>query len=404
MQISMEKSYNMEECEDIANNEVSAMDYGEETYPRNVAFLDVLENFQQYHPAEGMNDKVASAPTNSHDTAESETAPTIGGMNAATTERLSRCKRTGGGIDSENPPTKRSIDSYSSSSSESYKNLANEDEPQRRLAWSTSSEDTCWRDTFVCAVGTPFGTGSDLLQHKANLIECPPKSEQSETEGIGPEQEKQLRSRQRQQLSSKERWFNIFHILFPEIDESQYTFPYYDYTISAEREDSCSNIESEIRLILQEKLEEVAGKIACGVLSSLPCAQIGSVVSEPSDTSRKLKPDVSKEIKQICDLEHKAAVQGMAVDIIRSVKGRKLEVSERRADIIFEDSRLTGTDVEDSRIFDHSFHWDFMPTPEDLWLTSPAFPGSIPLKMNVPSKTGSLAQSHPISDYSWLER
>ncbi|KAK6067380.1 hypothetical protein SCUP234_11634 [Seiridium cupressi] len=313
MQTSMEKSYTMEERDDIANNGVSAMDYGDKTPPRNVATLDVLENFQEYHPAEGMNNKVAATPTSGYHTAESETAPTIGGINAATNERLSQCKRTAGGIDSENPPTKRSIDSYSSRASESYKNLANEDEPQRRLA-------------------------------------------------------------------------------------------YYDYTISAEREDSCSNMESEIKLILQEKLEEVTGKIACGVLSSLPYAQIGSVVSEPSDTSRKLKPDVSKEIKQICNLAHKAAVQGMAVDIIRSVKGRKLGVSERRADIIFEDSRLTGTDVEDSRIFDHSFDWKFIPTPEDLWLISPAFPVSIPLVMNVPSNTGSLAQSHPISDHSWLQR
>lgn len=107
----------------------------------------------------------------------------------------------------------------------------------------------------------------------------------------------------------------------------------YDYVVTDQDEDDNSNLESEIKLILRGKLQKATDQITQQILDSWLHTQPEPATSSCKDTPRKLEPDMRKEIERACNDGHERALQGIPVEIIRSVKGQRLKLAELQTNI-----------------------------------------------------------------------
>ncbi|KAK6078667.1 hypothetical protein SCUP234_06005 [Seiridium cupressi] len=361
----------MGQCEDTQTAQSAHMDCQAQLSPSQVSSADLLEESQ--HCLMHLQDTggpIFEESSITHHALENLTALATGQDKVPRRRTTSHPERSEGKAKRGTPLAKRSIDSHSSRSSNGHESTINDEEAQRRLACPFFKHNPSKHVTERTCTGPGWSSVHRLKQHlfrRHMLLQnkspatCPPKSERTPIDGIGPTQEKQLRSRQRQTLSQEERWFEIFHILFPHVDASQYPSPYYEYNAGLPSSSSdSSNLESEITLILQKRLKEVTGCITQRVLNSLPSqTQVDPAVSRRKDAPRKLEPDMKKEIERLCDDEHTRATQAIVMDVLRYVQGRKIEISERQQETTSESSHLQAN---------FSTHRDmlYLPTEEDM--------------------------------------
>lgn len=173
-------------------------------------------------------------------------------------------------------------------------------------------------------------------------------------DGFNERQRDELRSKKnRQQSSEEQRWSEVYQILFPSDDPHQRPSPckhplfpsiltegsqdptVYDYKISLQDADADNDLDGKIRMVLKEKLEEVASNISnhmADSLQNISSQGLSGSTSRGKGQARQLVPHMKNELDRVCRVQHELVLDKIITEIVRIARNQQIDVSGRAPD------------------------------------------------------------------------